>query len=114
MNELISWLMFGVVATGWVAYGRNPPDKAVSPVGQEYCARVVNRVEDTVGVFIVAPRTDSAVRPIGILMPRDSGVAVLPYHIPPVMLIYLQVYGRGGWWTVVPPDSILPCRRVGP
>lgn len=110
----ISWIMLGTVITGYAAYGHNPPEKDQSAVGAEYCTKVVNRFSDTVGVFVLAPKTDSAIRALGILLPQDSGIALLPYHVPPMMLLYIQARGRGGWWSVVQPDSILPCRRVVP
>ena len=114
MNTAIGIILTGALIAGFGIYGANPPDRGSSPVGSEYCTWVRNGVDDTVGVFVIAPRTDSAIRPLGVLMPRDSGIAVLPYHISPLMLLYIQARGRGGWWQIVSPDSILPCRRVIP
>src|SRR5690242_10671771 len=101
----LSYIFAGVLLGGAVLYQQHPADKAESKIGSHYVALVKNPTSDSVLVAVIAPRVDSAIRPLGVLSPHDSGWARLPYGDPPVILLYLNIRGSG-WFHSVPPDSI--------
>lgn len=83
------------------------PARNASAVGSFYVALVKNPTPDSVLVAVIAPRVDSAIRPLGALAPHDSGWARLPYADPPLILLYIPLtQPKGGWWHTIPPDSV--------
>lgn len=105
MNWVLTGLATAALFLGQVTMARQTPEKAESPIGSYYVARVQNLTADSVLVAVIAPRVDSAIRPLGVLAPHDSGWARLPYGDSPLILLYLNTHGAG-WFHPVPPDSI--------
>lgn len=88
----MTWLGYvftGVMLTGAIVYQQHTETDPSAPwasVKSDPFTWIVNDTPDSIAVFAQAPKVDAAVRFLGIIAPRDSALAKLPYADTEVLL----------------------------
>lgn len=96
----LSYVFLGAIVAGHVAYARTYDAHPLAPyaaVGSYTTIPILNNGDDTLRVWVIAPKVDNAIRWMGLVPPHDTASLRVPYVSTKVTLLCFIDNHRGGF-----------------